>query len=96
MTLRFEIPDGDSPGYLRREQARLEFFDTYLELEMTEKVPALIEFLQPYLTEGDAEDLWDASAEQIAELVAAFVTGEAPGEEEAGTDDPKDDASESG
>ncbi len=96
MTLRFEIPDGDSPGYLRREQSRLEFFDTYLELDMTEKVPALVEYLKQFITEGSADDLLDASAEQIAELVAAFVTGEAPGEDESGTDPKADDDSESG
>ena len=96
MTLRFEIPDGDSPGYLRREQSRLEFFDTYLDLEMTEKVPALIEYLTPFLKEGNAEDLWDASAEQIAELVAAFVTGDAPGEDESETDPKADAPSEDG
>ena len=96
MTLRFEIPDGDSPGYLRREQSRLEFLDVYLELDMTEKIPALVKYLEQFVSEGTAEDLYDASAEQMAELVAAFVTGEAPGEDESGTDPKADDDSESG
>jgi hypothetical protein len=96
MTLRFEIPDGGSPGYLRREQARLEFLDTYLMLDMTKKVPALVKYLVQFVTEGDAEDLLDASEEQIAELVGAFVTGDAPGEDENGTDPKADDDSESG
>jgi len=95
VTLKFEIPDGKTPGFLRREQARLEFFENYIELSPTDKVQALIEYLQPFLLEGEADDLWDATQKQISELVNAFVTGHAPGED-AEVSDPNEERPEDG
>lgn len=80
MKLQITMPGMDEPGFLRRAR-QASVFRARLLQESKDPSPALfdemVEFLLPYITEPTDKDaardaLWDASATQFSELMAAF------------------------
>ena len=74
MELVFEVPGPDASGYLRRQRKALEF---RLASNTPEGLDSLVNFLVEYVkVPEDREDaksaLWDASEEQIDELLDAI------------------------
>lgn len=78
--LVFNIPDKDTPGFLRRTKQALEY---KLELDQgftSEVLDKVINFLANYVSEPvdrteAIEALWDASESQIRELMSAIAGG---------------------
>jgi len=94
MELKLKVPSASEQGYLRREQERVEFYRRYIQLPQSEQIPALVEYLAQFVDDPAAVDmLWDATKEQIDELVAIFVLGKYP---RAEIDDPEEGSSEAG
>lgn len=85
--LVFQIPNPDSPGYLRRVQRGLAFQEKYKE-EMNAPLTAsnfekVVDFLVQYVIEPASEAeareaLWNASEEQVKEFYAALKSGGEP------------------
>ena len=80
MKLVFAPPDADAPGYLKRQRQALELFDEYKESPTVDSVDKLVGFLLPFVTEPKTkakaqEALWDASQNQIQELIGVVVGG---------------------
>lgn len=72
--IRFEPPDPDEPGYLKRQRKALEFQRQLTKDPAPEAVDALVEFLLPYVKEPVERDaardaLWDASEAQFRLLI---------------------------
>jgi len=87
MKLVFAPPDPDAPGYLKRQRLALELFDGYKNDPSVDTVDKLVDFLLPFVTEpktpAKARDaLWDASQNQIQQMISVVVGGgEDEGEE---------------
>lgn len=90
--LVFELPNAQTPGYLRRVKKGMELADRMQDKKASpSSIDDMVEFLLPYITEPkdreEARDtLLDASQEQFMVLVKA-VSGES--EEENPTVDGK-------
>ena len=81
MKLVFAPPDADAPGYLKRQRQALELFDEYKGNPTVDSVDKLVDFLLPFVTEPKTpakarEALWDASQNQIQQLIGVVVGGE--------------------
>ena len=86
MKLVFAPPDADAPGYLKRQRQALELFDGYKNDPSVDTVDRLVDFLLPFVTEPKTkararEALWDASQNQIKQLIGVVVGGDEEGEE---------------
>ena len=86
MKLVFAPPDADAPGYLKRQRQALELFDEYKESPTVDSVDKLVDFLLPFVTEPKTkakaqEALWDASQNQIQQLIGVVVGGGEESEE---------------
>ena len=86
MKLVFAPPDADAPGYLKRQRQALELFDSYKNDPSVDSVDQLVEFLLPFVTEPKTpakarEALWEASQNQIKQLIGVVVGGSEEGEE---------------
>jgi len=84
--LVFAPPDADAPGYLKRQRLALELFDGYKNDPSVEMVDRLVEFLLPFVTEPKTkakaeEALWDASQNQIQQMISVVVGGGKESEE---------------
>ena len=81
MELVFEVPGPDAPGYLRRQRKALEFRQAS---NTPEGLDSLVNFLVEYVkVPKDRKEakkaLWDASEEQIDELLDSISgTGKVP------------------
>ena len=80
MKLVFAPPDADAPGYLKRQRRALELFDAFKVDPTVEMVDQMVDFLLPFVTEPKTkakaqEALWDASKNQIKELIGVVVGG---------------------
>ena len=85
MKLVFAPPNPDAPGYLKRQRQALELFDGYKNDPSVDTVDTLVDFLLPFVTEPKTpakarEALWEASENQIKQLIGVVVGG---GEEES-------------
>ena len=86
MKLVFAPPDADAPGYLKRQRQALELFDGYKNDPSVDTVDKLIDFLLPFVTEPKTkakaeEALWDASQNQIQQMIGVVVGGGEESEE---------------
>ena len=80
MKLVFVPPDADAPGYLKRQRQALELFDSYKNDPSVDSVDKLVDFLLPFVTEPKTkakaeEALWDASQNQIQQMIGVVVGG---------------------
>ena len=81
MLIKFQKPDRDAPGFLRRQRGVLEMRQRMTGDLTPDSVDALVEFLLPYVLEPADRDqareaLWDASQEQFDDMLQA-LTGSA-------------------
>ena len=73
--VKLRVPDGQTPGYLRRERTRLQWVQEFEDGEMTpEKVDLLVDWLVEFVEvpkdrKKAKEALWDASFEQFGEIL---------------------------
>lgn len=85
--LRFKIPGPDEPGFLRRMRQALELQEQLQSNPNPATMEKMVEFLSVYVDgpqDKAVEMLWDASQEQIEQLVAAIT-----GQEDSGPFDGK-------
>ena len=86
LKLVFSPPDPDAPGYLKRQRLALELFDSYKGNPSVDTVDKLVDFLLPFVIEPKTktkarEALWDASQNQIQQMITVVVGGSDEGEE---------------
>jgi hypothetical protein len=68
--MKYNIPGKDAPGYLRREQARLDYLRAVANQE--DEIEKLLDWLVQYVTEPkgkEREAIMDASENLIAQMV---------------------------
>lgn len=78
MRLEFDLPTKETPGFLRRQRAALEFQARTRAGMTPDLVDEMVQFLVPYVSvpesrEEAAEALWDASQEQFDTLFNALT-----------------------
>ena len=76
MKLKIEVPGREAPGYFRRQRVAMEV-QKQLGERTPESVDSMVNYLLPFVKEPvdrkvATEALWDASQEQIDEILAAI------------------------
>lgn len=79
ITLRFEVPGKDAPGFLKRQRQALEFRQKLQGDVKPESLDEMVEYLAQYVTEPEdaqakRDVLWMASEAEFMALLNA-VTG---------------------
>ncbi len=77
-TLVFDLPDENTPGFLRRQRRALELRQNLLEDPKPELIDEMAVFLSPYVSQPEdpkekAEALMDASQAQLTDLLNAIA-----------------------
>ena len=80
LKLVFDPPGADAPGYLKRQRKALELYEGSQKNPSPAVTDALVDFLAQYVSEPkDHEErkdaLYEASENQITELIEAIVGG---------------------
>lgn len=84
--MKFNIPDENAPGWLRRQKK----VQAFLEAKGSEKTDLMIEWLSEYILDDDPENvLLEASEAEINELMTAI-------NDKAGADPKASDSSAGG
>lgn len=79
VSLTFEVPDENAPGYLKRQRRALDFAKRASADDVgPEMMDEMVEFLADFVTEPSdrktaIDYLWDASKVKIDELLDAIV-----------------------
>lgn len=79
MQIKFNIPDSNAPGFLRRQKRALEFQQKFKPENMSpELVDDIIDFLADFVTEpvkmeDRKEALLDATQEQFEQLIKSII-----------------------
>lgn len=76
--IKIEAPSRQSPGYFRRMREGLKLRNMSVTADPDAAIAGMIEFILPYVTEPvdreqAREALWDASEEQIEQIMDAVV-----------------------
>ena len=76
--LVFNLPDENTPGYLRRQKEALKLQQRIQEKLSPETVDDIVNFLAPYIAEPKdpkqaKEALWDASKAQFNQLLNSVI-----------------------
>lgn len=67
--MKYQIPDENAPGFIRRERLRLEFLNASGE----DKIDKMLAWLSEYITDENKEEaLENASEAEINELMRAI------------------------
>lgn len=78
VTLKFDIPKGNEPGWLRRERQAQEFRRILDNEQSPEQIDDIVDFLSQFVTEPEDETkkkeaLWMATRDEISRMVDALL-----------------------
>jgi len=81
ITLRFEVPGKDAPGFLRRQREALEFKEKISGEAKPETIDELVLYLAQFVVEPEdhkakVEALWLASQDEFEALLNSLTGGD--------------------